>query len=194
MSSTNRGAERQPNDLYETPVETTLAMLPWLPCWTPRSVLDPCCGSGAILNACRTHWPDVETRGIEIDGATADRTIGSPHRVAVGDALSLPWPAVDIVVMNPPYSLAEQFVRRAYETAWMVVALLPLAFLGSEDGESLVERVDMPDVYLLSTRQSFIGSTAGPHDSAWMVWDVGGNGGRIRRLKSVCRAAARKEE
>ena len=134
MSSTNRGAKRQPNELYETPAETMLAMLPSLSEWQPNSVLDP------------------------------------------------------------PYSLAEQFVRRAYETAWMVVALLPLAFLGSEDGESLIERVDMPDVYLLSTRQSFIGGTAGPHDSAWMVWDVGGNGGRIRRLKSVCRAAARKEE
>ena len=193
MSSTNRGAKRQPNELYETPAETTLAMLPWLPCWTPRRVLDPCCGSGAILNACRAHWPDVETLGIEIDGPTADRTIGSPHRVAVGDALSLPWPAVDIAVMNPPYSLAEQFVRRAREglPGVTTAVLLRLAFLESAKREPLFEEHGMPDVHVLAKRPSFMRGETDSCAYAWMVWGPG-RGGRIYRIEG--RAAARKEE
>ena len=169
VSATGRGGMRKANDFYETPEPCTLALLPFLP---PGPVLDPCCGDRAILRVMDADGR-APNRGMDVDPARAADVWC--------DALAVPWGwASGLVVTNPPYSLAEKFVRKALAEVGhrgTVAMLLRLPFL-----ESLA-RVDLhakhpSDVLIFAKRPSFTGD--GKTDAtayAWFVWGPG-RGGR----------------
>lgn len=151
-------------DFYRTPAWCTRAILPHLP--SARVVLDPCAGDGAILDAFIGD-PHVVTRGIEIDRARAERAAASSghltasgrHLIQVADALTLPhgW-NFDLAIFNPPFVLAEEFVRRALhdrESRSSVAALLRLAFLESKERRPL-HAAHPADIYPLAARPQFI--------------------------------------
>lgn len=78
---------------------------------TTRSILDPCAGLGAIGEVCRERGLDVDECDIE------DWRVLTPHLCKVGpkfwqqDFLRLREILTDrTVIMNPPFSLAEEFV------------------------------------------------------------------------------------
>ena len=106
VSSTHRGAERQPDDLYVTPAFAARAILPHL--GAPMRVLDPAVGTGSLLQAARAFWhPRTELYGLDIEDRGWAGTV-------VRDALSPdPWPRVDLILANPPYCLAMPFLERA---------------------------------------------------------------------------------
>lgn len=172
MSSTNRGRERNALDFYETPPETTRAILAHL---EPASiVLDPCCGDRAILLAVAEAWPGASCLGADIDPARA----ADVHIDALGPE-SWTCPGVTVIT-NPPYSRAEEFVRRALlevGPTGTVAMLLRLAFLESK-GRASLHAKHPSDVFVLAKRPSFTGD--GRADSAayaWFVWGPG-RGGR----------------
>jgi hypothetical protein len=188
VSATNRGAERSAQDFYSTPAWCVRAVLREIP---PGGViLDPCCGSGAILAAISDFkWGAL--RGFELDAARAAKALevveGGPihwltpapfHAIECRDALSEdPWlvdgfePAPvdsaihwrtararpDIVLTNPPYSLAMPFVLRALREASIVVMLLRLNWLASMDRLSF-HRKHPADVFVLPRRPAFVAS------------------------------------
>lgn len=175
MSSTNRGARRNEQDFYATPAWCVKAILPHLP---QGAVLDPCCGDGAILKAC----DGMSLEGIEIDESRALKASEIPYaNIVHGDAFKNNWPPTGILITNPPYSLAIEFVEVA--VAWSKMThgtaalLLRLNFLASK---SRVEfhRKHPADVYVLSRRPSFTGgSKTDSCEYAWLVWGPG-RGGR----------------
>lgn len=185
MSSTNRGGDRQNDDFYSTPAWVTQALLPRLALthdgpW--RDVLDPCCGDGAILDC----FGNELTVGIELDEARAVAAHAKGHLITVADALIEPWPVVQLIITNPPFSLAEEFVRRAIgfaaESGATVAMLLRLAFLESS-GRAPLHREFPSDVYPLSSRPSF--TPDGKTDScayAWFVWDMARNAAVVRKV------------
>ena len=101
MSSTNRSNVRRANDFYETPDWVTDAILPHLGKFT--SALDPCAGKGAILRRVFKHDPRVALFGLEIDPARAALSPDTETRDACS---SLPWPRTELIITNPPFSLA----------------------------------------------------------------------------------------
>ena len=172
MSSTNRGRDRNALDFYETPPEVTRMILARL---QPASiVIDPCCGDRAILRVVAEVWPRAACAGIDIDPARA----ANKHADALGD---MSWGCRGAtIITNPPFSRAEEFVRRALHEAGpsgTVAMLLRLAFLESRGRAALhIERPS--DVFVLAKRPSFTGD--GKSDSAayaWFVWGPG-RGGR----------------
>lgn len=74
MSVTGHSNCRHPSDFYETPAWCTRAILRRFggPIPGVRTVLDPACGRGAILNVVRELWPYVVTIGFELDGERAE--------------------------------------------------------------------------------------------------------------------------
>lgn len=198
MSSTNRGALRRSDDAYETPawcVHRLLdsgALTDWLKGrGTPEVWLEPACGSGAIIRAVDSwvesrrmratsegwgapSWyaQDIRPEAIEALGDLVS-SAGTAH---LGDFLK-PGPSLwgevppDVVITNPPFSLAEQFVRRALaSTRGQVAMLLRLGWLSSAKRAPLLHEMP-PDVYVLPDRPSFTGD--GATDSAdycWCVW------------------------
>lgn len=157
MSATGRnlaGHERAEDDFYETPHWATRAILPHLQ--RGASVLDPCCGLGAILDVARGSWQT--TCGIEIGAWRAKKAAARGHEVVRRDALSAgAWPNAFTIVTNPPYSLAEDFIRRAWQEAPNSDAafLLRLNFLGAQK-RAAFHRRRPADVFLLPRRPSFV--------------------------------------
>lgn len=155
---TTRKKSEITNDYYRTPTWCVDAIRDYIP--NVAEVCDPCAGDGAILDA---FYEDAACeapplRALEIDPALAAK-IRPEVTTTVRDALSPePWGAKGNVVMNPPYSLAEAFVRRALAEVephgGCVFALLRLGFLESAGRVDL--HAEYPShVYPLSVRPSF---------------------------------------
>lgn len=180
MSSTNRGSKRVANDFYETPSWCVEAIMPHLP--LGGSVLDPCAGKGAILRACADRF-DCRM-AIEINKDFEHELsvlVANEFDLTIDNATSLNfWPKCDVVLMNPPFSKAEPFVRMALgeqaQYQGITCALLRLSFLASAKRRDFM-RANPPDVYVLSKRPSFNGLGTDSCDYAWLVWGPG-RGGR----------------
>lgn len=184
MSATRMPRAARGFDFYETPAAAVEAILPHLPC--AADVLDPCAGRGAILAALgglpagsqQTPLGRAWLRGFEIDRAHID----GEQRPYVGqrDALARDgWGRPGLVIMNPPFNRAIEFVERALvevERGGTVAALLRLGFL--ESGRRIAFHAAHPsDVYVLARRPSFTGGRTDNAAYAWFLWGPG-RGGR----------------
>ena len=171
MSSTNRGAERRGRDAYMTPDWLAEAIMPALrqrvntsPHAVPLQVLEPACGEGAIVRAVKQGLaPCVVTA---LDLARGNDFLATRPQAD--------W---DLIITNPPYSQAEEFVRHAMKfqrTCFSMVAmLLRLGFLASQKRAAWL-RKNTPSVYVTPRRPSF--TEDGKNDSAdyaWMIWGPG---------------------
>lgn len=183
VSATGRGAERREHDAYYTPDWVTSAILNALE--LPDGVwMDPAVGDGAIIAAVEASRPGRQ-RWLAMDV----REVARPAHVEegallVGDFLRTDCLApVDVVITNPPYSIALPFAERAIDRhgRWAYVALLlRLAFLESRERAAFLA-AHPPDIYPLAPRPSFTAN--GKTDStayAWFVWPPHG-GQRSRR-------------
>jgi hypothetical protein len=133
---TTRGplAERG-HDLYETPPEATRALL--RRGILPRSVWEPAAGRGAISR-------ELEAAGISVAKTDLVAHLGAdPHIYAGVDFLmtSTPPPGVQAIVTNPPYKLADEFVRHGLKLNLPVYALLRLAYLEGAARTDIIERL-----------------------------------------------------
>lgn len=164
MSATGRSDVRRANDFYETPGWVTRALLAKL--GPVSSVLDPCAGNGAIL----AEFPETIIKyGIELDYT---RAVACEATMRVGDALwsERDWPTVDLVITNPPYSLAMEFVEKALnQTSSLVAMLLRLPFVCSQKRRDF--HIAHPSkLYILPKRPSFTGGGTDATEYAWFVW------------------------
>lgn len=170
-------------DFFESPRWVVQAIYPHLP--ATSEVLDPCAGRGAILaeigRAALLESPqcsgEISLNGLEINLERASEAVGGSVgrgyvEIQQGDALALTWNRPPLVVMNPPYSQAEAFVRKALSEVargGSVFALLRLGFLASAKRRSF-HRQHPCDVYVLSRRPSFTGGGTDASDYAWFCW------------------------
>lgn len=102
-------------------------------------------------------------------------------RDATFDFLTQEWidPPREIVT-NPPYSLAEAFVRRALALADKTAMLLPIAFDAAKGRRDLFESAPFKAKYTLVKRirwENIEQKKAGPSQNhAWFVWERGYQG------------------
>ena len=156
MSSTNRGAIRHPDDFYRTPGFAVRALKTQLDQWD--SVLDPFCGDGAIL----AEFPDSKRWGIELDEVRADHArLATMSTVINGDAFLVSWEPTQLIVMNPPFSLAMEAVTLALSeskrTGAVVAVLLRLGWTASQE-RAPFHHEHRSDLYVLPKRPSFAAS------------------------------------
>jgi len=100
-----------------------------------RRVFEPAAGHGHIHEPLRQIGLE---RGFEVRGQ--DIYPHDPAKgFAVGDFLdrSVSYPGVDVVVTNPPFKLAAEFVRRGLEVAADVIMLCRLSFMNSAQRHDL---------------------------------------------------------
>lgn len=169
---TKSGRERHIRDYYITPEEFAREAL-----WDVRfdedmlyspECLDAGCGNGVWgIEAWNgfTFAYDEDNDYPVIDGIDLEPTIPSYRlhlfdNVYTGDFLSFTFPhKYDIVFGNPPYSLAEEFIRRSYdliEDDGYIYFLLRLSFLeGIKRGKGLFKELPLKRVYVCSRRPSF---------------------------------------
>jgi hypothetical protein len=183
-------AERRDLDYYPTPGWCTRLILPHLP--YARTVIDPCCGVGEILD----EAVDVEGIGfgIELDPTRAElaqkhgtKRPVNPYRIIAGDARVIAWPVFDLAIFNPPFVVGASFIRHALEQRRKratVAALLRLSFAEPcKEKETHVDRrlifeAQPPDIFILPERPRFRGEDEGTDSvtAAWFVWGPGRTG------------------
>ena len=166
MSSTNRGQRGGGgDDFFKTPSWCVRRLLEACPLPGGRW-LEPACGDGAIVRAVDAVREDVQwclgdVRPEAVDAAAFIarqlQAVNPGNFTSAGVFAawcgSAPFTAI---ITNPPFSLAEPFVRRALELAphGYVAMLLRIAWNASEERNAFL-RADMPDTYDLPNRPSF---------------------------------------
>ena len=177
------GHERDSRDFYGTPDWATRAILPHLSALGCDLVVDPCCGAGAILDVVGKEWPDVACVGLELDDVLAAEARTRGHQVHRRDALDAPswgkWARWKhpLVLTNPPYKLAIDFVQRAidemFDAGGAIVMLLRLNWLASQKRAKWMRQFT-PSVHVLPRRPPFTGDgKTDATDYGWMIWQRG---------------------
>lgn len=157
MSATNRGTKRNKNDFYPTPEETINSLLNHIDFSKVSSFLEPCKGNGAIYNK-------------------VECTIKTYCEISENipkDYLSTQYNKFDLIVTNPPFSIAQDFLVKSLKESDCVCYLLRLNYLGSKKrADTLWNKVSTPNKLLvLSKRPSFTGKGTDATEYAWFCWD-----------------------
>ena len=156
-------------------IEAALNLIPQSP--APSLVIDAGAGTGVWGRVARRQWGNgVWVEGIEVDeNRTRTDDYNTWQKV---DFLSDFWPwghKADVVMSNPPFSLAELFVRQGLDLAHpdggRVVMLLRLAFLeGQARGKGLWRETPLEHVAVLSARPSFTGNGKTDSKTAYAIF------------------------
>lgn len=160
MSSKGRAKDRQPDDFYETPAWATDAILPHLN--LTGLIFEPAAGHGAI--ATQLMKRGVPPFQLLLNDLDPGRAALCQERTGVQTFASnfltenFGWSGCcDLVITNPPYSLAQECIlrsRTALTTMGEVAMLLRLNFLS---GLKRIEfwRTNPADVFVLPKRPSY---------------------------------------
>lgn len=126
-------AERK-DDLYETPPEATRALLRVQP--LPRRIWEPCAGRGAIVRELAAAGHEVVAFDL-VPHHGADPGIVAP----VDFLLERQAPeGCDCIVTNPPYKLADAFIRHGMTLVPTVIVLLRLMAIEGAGRSDLIDR------------------------------------------------------
>ena len=180
MSATTRtrhdGSEyqRSPIDYYKTPAWCTKAILPYLPpARSPTFVaLDAGAGDGAIAD----ELPyGKRTRCVENDPALAEACREKGYQVYETDFLTdkdmLTRRTVDVVVMNPPFSKAQEFIERALllTKGGVVAVLLRINFMEGQ-ARAPFHLINPGHILVLPRRPSFTGGGTDATGYCWLMF------------------------
>jgi len=183
VSATNRGAIRNQNDFYATPAASVASLLNVLTIPAGATFLEPCRGAGDIYNRieCRQRLYCELSEGIDY----------------------LTWKPscrTDLIITNPPFTLALEFLQKSLAEADTVIYLLRINFLGSQRRRAFWQANRPTHVMVLpnrpvfawhckakgcgasypprSTRLCSCGGRVGPGTDAteysWFAWDRAG--------------------
>ncbi len=168
---------RRPHDHYVTPLPVICNFLDRYGPLPHGPVLDPAAGTGRFAEALRLRDPDFEIDQVEIDPTHADALQGPVGSIHIADFLQWqPTRRYRTIITNPPYSLAEEFIRRSMQLVdpanHAVIMLLRLAFLESRKRQPFWCEFPLQRLYVLSERPSFIGGATDQAAYAFFVWNT----------------------
>lgn len=161
-------------DFFPTPPWATRALMTHvlkpLDLWRPaRLAWDPCCGQGDMARPLAEYFDSVYASDV--------------HPYGFGELMDFLWPgsnpphAIDWLVMNPPFRLAEQFIQVAlYHASEGVAVLARTAFLEGDERWRTLFSVRPPSVIAqFVERVSIVKGQLDPEASrptayCWLVW------------------------
>lgn len=170
--------KRKDFDFYPTPSSCCEDALSFLPTdFKPQCILDPGAGAGAWGKAARKRYPATLITGVELRPETP-RPAAYNFWIHGDFLLTDAQPAFDLVIGNPPYNRAEQFVRHSMamlEDDGYLMMLLRLNFLESHGrGKGLYRKYPPKNVVVRAGRVSFTGDgQANATVYAYFIWQKG---------------------
>ena len=175
--------KKDPDEFYPTPTWCTHALVDWLSdhvqSWKDlqnimryKSFLEPCIGNGSILFALQEKGLFLESpiKGVDIKPKI---NITQPFlNITKNDFLSKDVEVhEDVCITNPPFALAEPFLRKILPVCDFTAFLLKLSFLESQERYSFFQKHSPPDTLLvLSDRPSFTGHGTDAQAYGWFIW------------------------
>lgn len=162
---------RQIQDFYPTPacaIRAYLAAeLQWL---EGERVWEPACGDGAISRMMTAAGLDVLSTDL------IDRGYGEGGRDFLAERH---LHGCRRIVTNPPFALAERFIRHALLTLNVpyLALLLKATYWHAASRVALFEARPPSVIYPMTWRPDFLGKGAPTMDAMWCVWDCERGGG-----------------
>lgn len=172
---------RRENDAYCTPQDLAnnivKRLVPFeplihLPPVHPLKILEPSCGNGAFTKAIKSYYCNSIVTGIDLVTPITNNTCVDIFyqknflEFTTNDKY-------DLVIGNPPYKCAEEFVRHSFDLLGdygQILFLLKLAFLESKKRYDFFRHSHTPaKVHVLVSRPSFDG-TGKTNDYAFAVF------------------------
>lgn len=133
-----QGADRaalkdRKDDLYETPECATLALLRTGELAGAGPIWEPCAGRGAIARVLALH-------GFEVLAADLVPHLNAVSGIATGRDFLMEYRAEsNLIVTNPPFKLADEFIRHGLALGCKFVALLRLMALEGAGRSDLID-------------------------------------------------------
>ena len=160
---------RHPQDNYPTPRHLIAQILDKIDVGKVGSFLEPCAGDGRIVDMFGAR------RGREVRPDVGPCDLYHCDINQGIDYLTLNAPEVDLILTNPPYSLALEFMQKALREAKTVVMLLRIDLLGSKTRYPFWSNNPPTHLFPLSKRPSFTeNNKTDRYNYAWFAWDRGG--------------------
>jgi len=177
MTGSTGARERHPHDFYPTPPEATRALLetesPYLEQYQEAraGIQEPACGDGRLGRV-------LEAKGFRVFASDLyDRGYG---RAGV-DFLQARGPSAPALITNPPFSIADKFIRQAYKLGYDYGAfLLKATYWHAASRHELFYHWPPAVVYAMTWRLDFTGDGSSPMDCVWVVWRGGTKYGDTR--------------
>jgi len=162
--------DREENDFYPTPKETTLALMNREK--FEGNIWECASGDGSMSKVLEKFNTTISTEFRSDEEVYGEKGIDfmTTHK------------KVDNIITNPPYKYAEEFVKHALICAdKKVCMLLKLVFLESISRYDLFKSSPLKTIYVFCRRQKIykkgiIGKNAGLIAYAWFVWEKGYTG------------------
>lgn len=171
--------ERDEHDWYVEPYECSMALFDVEDIAGP--IWDPACGLGRILRCAQNY--NKQTVGSDIIRRS------SYCEIEMDFLLGIKTPFFKSIVSNPPFGLAEDFVRLAIQIApegGKIAMILPLVWMaGFSAKRDWLPHSPLRRIYSISPRPSMPPGAViqaglkpgnGTKDFAWFVWEKGFEG------------------
>ncbi len=125
-------------DAYFTPLKSFLPLLPYIP-KTKNLIWEPACGDGRLIR-------EMLKFGIPADG----------NDLKNGYDFLQDNSRREVIITNPPFSLAQEFIKHAVDHCNEVFLLLRLNFLGAKCRKKFWEKYKPDALFILSERPNFV--------------------------------------
>lgn len=172
------GKPRKKGDFYPTPPDVTTALFHRLEHFFPPEsnvIFDPAVGDGAICEVAKTFG--YETSGSDVTD------YGTPYHDFTTDFMDTKrssYPMECVLVTNPPFVLAEKFIRHAWDLGLPFFFLLKIQYFSAQSRVKLFKDCPPELVMPCAWRASFdMSGKGGPMDVMWVGWD--GEDSLVRR-------------
>ena len=176
MSATNRGSKRKEYDFYATPEESINTLLKNINLEIyGNQVLEPSAGNGNIVRAIHKMYPEKSITAIEIRSEEYESIVRCSNKVIIDDFLTMNNNGkFDIIIGNPPYSKAQEFIEKSLNLlsySGILIFLLRTSFLESVKRHEFWQNHPLAGLYTLSKRPSFTGTGTDSASYSWFIWN-----------------------
>lgn len=168
--------KKNATEFYPTPIPVVTAFAASGRIPLEGSFLEPCVGHGAIITGFSRHCKQnglagPQWTGVELHPELAKTAqVRCPNaKIFCDDAVTYPFESYDVIITNPPFSLAEHLYQRLRHRSKYLVFLLRVGWLEADCRQHILSK-DLPALGIISPRPSF---SEGGNDNAtyaWMVW------------------------
>lgn len=162
--------KRKEADFYPTPPDVTEALMRFLNLPRNSVVWEPACGDGAMSRILERHVSDVVSSDLrdepDIYGRPAIDFLSWPEEA--DDAFRPDW-----IITNPPFNVAEAFIKHALSITPNVAMLLKSQYWHAARRSKLFEQHPPAWILPLTWRPAFLEAERGRSplmDVIWCVW------------------------
>lgn len=167
--SQNIRSRHQNYEVYRTPITLIREIIDYRPSWFEGSSIDPAAGDGRMTRELQRRANDHEHHVFEIREEERQALERLPNtNVRMENYLTADdLPECDFMFVNPPFSLAQQFVERAMTHCQRVIMLHSTDFMSTAGRSRWLPRSGLRNVIQIPTRPKWEVSDTASVTNCW---------------------------